>query len=299
MRPIRLATLLLGASMLLGAGNSSASRARADGRAEPTCGLESVPLTAPSDWEVDVVPYAWAPWVNGWQTVKGRSVDVHANQIQALEHLQQVPVMLYSEARRGRVGAYCDIIYGNVGFDESAVRTHPTRTLSAALGLDALAFIGEIGGVLEVAEWESGGGTTSIDVLGGARVWHQEADLKLALTDTLDVHHLVITKNYAVAQSGAINWVDPLVGARLRRRLADGGEIYLRGDVGGFNAGSQFTWNLTTAYAFELCSAGTATYTGLIGYRLLDVDYTRGNGYSQYTFDVLMQGPLLGLSIGF
>ncbi len=281
------------------AGERMTSAARADSLAEPTCGVELDSLLPQSLWTLDVVPYAWAPWLNGTETVAGRTANVHASPIQGLVHLQQVPVMLYTEARRGPIGVYGDIIYGNVGLDQSAVSTRPSRTLSGALGLDALAFIGEIGGVYEIAEWQSGNGTTAIDVLGGARVWHQEADLKLAITEHLDLHHLVIERGYAVARSGTINWIDPLVGARLRRRMRTGEEIYLRGDVGGFNAGSQFTWNITAAYAFELCAGETVTYSGLIGYRLLDVDYTRGHGYTLYTFDTLLQGPLLGLAISF
>lgn len=276
------------------------SSTRADDPAEATATGDVFHLDASpfrSAWTVDVVPYAWGPWVNGTTSVVGRSANVHANQIQALEHLEQVPVMLYTEVRRGPWGFYGDIISGSVGFDESAVRTRPSRTLSGALGLDASAFIGEFGAVYEIAEWESGGATTAIDVLGGLRAWNQQADLKLKLTETIDIHHLVIERGYAVAKSGTVGWVDPLVGARLRRTLREGEEIYLRGDVGGFHAGSQFTWNITAAYAFELCAGDLATFTGLIGYRLLDVDYSRGRGYSLYTFDVLMQGPLLGLAI--
>lgn len=295
---VKLARCLMCFSVLV-AGEQMTSAARADSLAEPTCGVELDALLTQSDWTLDVVPYAWAPWVNGWETVAGRTVDVHAGPIQGLVHLQQVPVMLYAEARRGPIGVYGDIIYGNVGLNQSSVRTRPSRTLSDALGIDALAFIGEIGGVYEIAEWQSGNGTTALDLLGGARVWHQSADLKLAITEHLDLHHLVVNRDYAIARSGSINWIDPLVGARLRRRMRSGEEIYLRGDVGGFNAGSQFTWNLTAAYAFEVCAGDTATLSGLIGYRLLDVDYTRGQGYTLYTFDTLMQGPLLGLAINF
>lgn len=294
-RPARCLPWLLG----LAAIGWTMAVARGEGPPESTCGVELDHLPTPAEWTLDVVPYAWAPWVNGWETVAGRTVDIHSGPIQELVHLRQMPVMMYLEARRGPVGVYGDIIYGNVGLDGSAVRTRPSRSLSAALGIDGAAFIGEIGGVYEIAEWQSGDATTSLDLLGGARVWHQEADLKLAITETLDIHHLVIHRDFAVAQSGAINWIDPLVGARIRRRVRDGNEIYLRGDVGGFGAGSQFTWNITAAYAFELCAGEKVTYTGLIGYRLLDVDYTRGHGYSLFTFDALMQGPLLGLAIGF
>ena len=37
-------------------------------------------------------------------------------------------------------------------------------------------------------------------------------------------------------------WVDPIIGARYRRQLGDKWQIGLRGDIGGFNVGSEFAW---------------------------------------------------------
>ena len=42
-------------------------------------------------------------------------------------------------------------------------------------------------------------------------------------------------------RSGSVDWVDPFVGARLRQLLAPGQNLTLRGDVGGFDVGSDFT----------------------------------------------------------
>jgi hypothetical protein len=38
---------------------------------------------------------------------------------------------------------------------------------------------------------------------------------------------------------------------------------------------------------------------GIVGYRLLSVDYQKGSGVNRYEYDVLQHGPLLGLSVGF
>ena len=44
-----------------------------------------------------------------------------------------------------------------------------------------------------------------------------------------------------VARSNDLEWVDPVVGARMRRHLtSSGSEFNLEGDVGGFGAGSEF-----------------------------------------------------------
>jgi hypothetical protein len=75
----------------------------------------------------------------------------------------------------------------------------------------------------------------------GGRYWHQELDVDLDLAGTANVGGLIVSGNRAIAKSGSVDWIDPFLGARLRYALSPGEEIALRGDVGGFGAGSQFT----------------------------------------------------------
>jgi len=74
------------------------------------------------------------------------------------------------------------------------------------------------------------------------------------------------------------DWFDPYIG--LRGRLYLGGPWYLtaKGDVGGFGAGSEFTWQAEGALG---CQLTRSIYTEL-GYRALGVDY-EGNGYTNNT----------------
>lgn len=39
------------------------------------------------------------------------------------------------------------------------------------------------------------------------------------------------------------SWVDPIIGARLSADLSTKVMVNLRGDIGGFGVGSDFTWN--------------------------------------------------------
>ena len=41
------------------------------------------------------------------------------------------------------------------------------------------------------------------------------------------------------------------------------------------------------------------TYSGILGYRVLDVDYEQGSGRTKYEYDVLQHGPVSGLTIAF
>jgi hypothetical protein len=110
---------------------------------------------------------------------------------------------------------------------------------------------------------------------------------------------LEISGNRAIARSGSINWADPLIGLRLRTQWAPGQEIVLRGDIGGFDAGSHFSWNVLGAYTYDFMVRDGVKYSGMLGYRLLDVNFSTGDGLNKYSYDVLQHGPVLGLTITF
>lgn len=258
---------------------------------------ESVP--AASGWTLTFTPYGWVTWLHGDQTVKGRTVEVDVDPIELIDHLDSVPFMGYAEARKGPIGFYGDLVYADVGLDADAVRSRSLRpgingTLSAALGLDYRQTIAEAGVAYQIA-----GGQTALDVLAGARYWHQEANIKFALDVNLDISDLVVSRGIALARSGSVDWVDPVIGGRIRHQLAPGQELLFRADIGGFGAGSQFSWNVVAAYSFEICAESGVTYSGVLGYRLLDVDYEQGSGRTKYEYDVLQHGPLTGLSVKF
>jgi hypothetical protein len=77
---------------------------------------------------------------------------------------------------------------------------------------------------------------------------------------------------------------------RMLLTLAERFTFGVQGDIGGFGAGSQFTWNVEGVFLYRvahLVSLG-------VGYRALDIDYQRGSGATKFTFDMLIHGPLLG-----
>jgi hypothetical protein len=257
------------------------------------------------EWHFTFAPYGWATWLKGDQTVKGRTVGLEVDPLQVIEHLEAVPFMGYSEARRGPLAFYGDIVYAKLGLDAEGVTSRSrnrftTRTLSASLGLEFEQTVAEFGGTYEMAKWQGPASTfTAFDVVAGARYWHQHMSIDFALTTTLDIGDLVTTRGIAVARSGSVDWIDPIVGGSIRHQLAPGQQILLRADVGGFGVGSEFSWNLLAAYSFEICTQDGVTYSGLLGYRALDVDYEQGSGRSHYEYDMLQHGPLSGLTVRF
>jgi hypothetical protein len=63
------------------------------------------------------------------------------------------------------------------------------------------------------------------DSVGGARCWYQEADLSFEVDRTVEVGDLELMSGRARARSGSVNWLDPVIGARIRYSPAAGHEF--------------------------------------------------------------------------
>lgn len=264
------------------------------------------PAVPPSGWQFRVTPYAWAPSVNGDVTVRGQQADIDMSFWDLFDsgssgaELDSLAALMgYVEARNGPWGIYGDIVWGKFDFSGDAVKQrNPIANLKASAranaGLDYEITMAESGLTYEVARW---GATrpTALDVLGGARYWNQELDLSLAVDGSVDLGELGLTRSgsRAVARSGTLEWVDPFVGLRLRHQLAPGKELQFLGDIGGFGVGSDLTWQLFGGYSFDFWQSALH---GVVGYRALAVDYSQNDGGFKNNLDLVLHGPVVGLS---
>jgi hypothetical protein len=192
------------------------------------------------------------------------------------------------EARHDRFAVLGDFVYMKVGVDKNASRSvsfGPIATLSAGAALDTTVKMAvvELAGAYEIARWSSMPGSgTALDVYGGGRLWWQQVDVSLALTaelsEILPRRNFVINGSRAFATSGDVSWVDPIVGLRLRHKFAADHELVLSGDVGGFGLGSEFSWQALGAYRWTFARTSSVAWSGLLGYRALYVNYSKGSG---------------------
>ena len=278
------------ASADLGGGEDSASAA---------------PVAQPSDWTFAFTTYGWLPWISGDVTVKGRSFDVDMSAGQVVDALDWsgIPAWFsYAEARNGRLTLFNDIVYSKLSGSGDFAKSGPRgrATLSGNVEGDYEQAIVEVGGAYEI--WSGvnpGMGAAAFEVLAGGRYWYQDTTVSADVTASLNVGDLTLRGNRVFAKSGSVDWVDPFIGARLRQKLAPGQNITLRGDVGGFDVGSDFTWQVLATYDFQLCVTDRYTLDGYLGYRALSVDYSQGSDNSRYEFDALMQGPVMGATMRF
>ena len=99
----------------------------------------------------------------------------------------------------------------------------------------------------------------------------------------------------AVAHASDLEWVDPVVGGRMRHQFASGSEFNLEGDVGGFGAGSDFSWQAVATYGFDVNVFNT-TMRSVVGYRALSVDYSQTGAHGRNGLDWIQHGPVLGVA---
>lgn len=92
--------------------------------------------------------------------------------------------------------------------------------------------------------------------------------------------------------SASADWVDPLVGARLALPLSDSFAFTLRGMLGGFGVGCDFTWDVDARVKWKASKSVTLS----VGYRYLDQNYEKDGGF---LWDVVSQGPLAGAALTF
>jgi hypothetical protein len=207
------------------------------------------PAPQPSQWQFSFTPYGWMTSVNGNATARGHTVDIDASFFDIVEKSDSIMALMgYFEARKGRFGFFTDVVWEDLSFDAHRnVSRNPfarfpnvNLALKGNAQLDYQSTIIQSGIAFELAGWPaSGGAYTALDVMGSARYWNQEVDVSLKVTGDLTTElqplglKLRRSGSLAVARSGDLEWVDPVVGARLRHQMTSGAELALYGDVGG------------------------------------------------------------------
>jgi hypothetical protein len=285
---------------------ASAQPAAADSAAAPS-GAAPQADADPDAWRFQSAAYGWLIGVSGNMTTRGQTVDVNANFFQVVDKSDSVAAFMgYFEANKGKVGFYTDIVWTKLGFDKALVSYRnplPGVQVSAStnVALTTTMTIVEAGGLYEVARWQNAPGSfTAIDTLLGFRYWNNTADLNLNIIGSVDVASLGIERGrtFSIARNGGLDWVDPVLGLRLRHQFTPSQHLMVRGDVGGFGFASQFAWQAAAVYSYSWQFSGYAL-GGLLGYRALGVSYVTGTGINTAGVDAVLHGPLIGFNIKF
>lgn len=224
-------------------------------------------------WEFRLIPYTWLIGIDTKTTVRNHTADMSMPFSDILRDMN-LAGQLHFEAQKGKWGFFIDPTYLKMSQDGSLRTGRDVR-------LQVEQWLIEFGGMYQLGKWSldgKGKRSLTVDALGGGRFWYLSANLDTG--STMDT-----TKT--------ARWIDPIIGARLNADITERLLFDIRGDVGGFGVGSDFSWNALGVFGYRF----TKDITGLIGYRALYVDYKAGT--SSIRYNMTIHGPMIGLSFSF
>jgi len=225
----------------------------------------------PSDgWQVTIVPYFMGAAMNGTTAVAGQEMTVDQSFSDILDNLQ-FGAMGLVVARKGDWGLGGDAIWMALGANGTAPGPRGV-TGSADMNQGAFAFYGlrRLG--------------RAADVFFGGRVNTLQANLRFD------------GPGGQRSADESKTWFDPIFGLQLR--TPDAGKrwhVQVYTEIGGFGAGSTVTWQVFPTVGVNLTERASIEF----GYRWLDIDYSSGENATLFTYDVLTQGPVLGVGFRF
>ena len=132
-----------------------------------------------------------------------------------------------------------------------------------------------------------------LSVFAGARYNYMSGDLQIF--DNGDPRFPALRQRLGIPDSlrvsGSKEWVDPVIGIGGKVRVAKPVSIYAKGDIGGFGAASDFTWQMQGGLEFQV----TRWLYSNVGWRYMKYDYKSG-GFSNETE---LNGPYIETGIKF
>lgn len=226
--------------------------------------------TSSDGWTVAASPYFWGADISGNVGQFGLpAVHLESDFGDVLKDLE-FGFMAIGEARYERFSIFGDIVYAKVS---SGVAT-PLGVLAERVEATSETFAGLVGAGYAIFQ----DGRSNIDIVAGARLWH--ASTEISFSDGL---------LGGVSGRDSATWVDAMAGFRGRYFLTDHFYLSAWGLVGAGEA--DLDWDLAAGVGYEF----NDRISTVAGYRALGVDY---NG-DRFVFDVVQQGPILGLVVRF
>jgi hypothetical protein len=215
-------------------------------------------------WDFTAAPYVMLPWMNGNVAIGGLEHEVNVEPDAILRNLQ-FAAMGYFEARKGKWGAGVDAVYMALGIDL------PRPSASVDLNQHAYSFIG----LRQLHE--------KVDLVFGMR-WNR-------ISGKIDFKGPILQGTFEETK----NWVNPIVGVKLKQPLGSRCHFAFEGDIGGFGAGSDFAWNLFPTFGVDV----NKRFAIEAGYRVLSENFDTDSGPRYFKYDVVTQAMVLGMAFKF
>jgi hypothetical protein len=243
------------------------------------------PSSGENRWEFSIAPYFWMAGLEGDVGAGGETAHIDFSFSDIWDHLDYGGEVHMEAWKGGRWGLFLDATYLKLSGDEDG---KIDGTLPVSVDISMAEWLVEFGGLYRLGRWPLGkneGRALTLEALGGGRYWNLNMKLFASTLFPGVGRNVDETKD----------WVDPFIGLRLGVDLTKKLSLALRGDIGGFGVGSQFTWNASAIFGYHF----SPMISAYLGYKALGVDYETGSLHRKFTFDVTMYGPIVGLGIQF
>ncbi|MHA3976674.1 outer membrane beta-barrel protein [Halovulum sp. GXIMD14794] len=235
------------------------------------CGL-AAPASAQDDWEFTFSLYGWFTGINSELETPRGTVNSNISFSDVWDSLD-IALFTAAEARRGRWSGVVDVIYSELtSFSSTGFPTYSEAKVSSDMAV--------IGGFATYRAIEQP--NVSVDVLGGFRYYNVDIGLGLRGDGAPDLD-----------TSRGDQWVDPVIGARVRAPIGDSWFVNGFADIGGFGIGdaSDLSWQIYGGAGYEI----NETWVLQGGYRYLSIDREFDNADTKLE----LYGLLLGVSARF
>jgi hypothetical protein len=220
-----------------------------------------------NQWHYIIEPYVMFPNVHGTvgiDDVPDASID--ESPVNVFNHLQ-FGAMLYGEAHNNKWAITSDVMYSNLAEDASAT------PLIAYGRVDMRQWFWELAGLYRLSPWLEAGLGAVLTEIG--------ADINL----TLNTPQSQIQKSASRSKT----WVDPTIVVRATFPLSTKWTLVARGNVGGFDLSSKFTWQTQLYGVYKLSDSMNLS----AGYRAIGDDYESGSGVHKFLYHVTTFGPVI------
>jgi hypothetical protein len=223
-------------------------------------------------WQVQATPYVWALSIVGTTGLGDLNAHVDVTFRDIVEHLKAF-FFGSAAARHGRWGFEIDVQYLEV--EDRSITPPPPSTGADYIAKQSMVEFGALYSSPSTRPF-------AVDVLAGGRWWLLRNTLKLS-SPAQPATDLQLNEG----------WVDPFVGMRLSADVSPRLFLQVHGDVGGFGAGSRFTWQALGTVGYKIGSR----WTMRAGYRDVDIDFKDDD--KQFRYDVGYRGPIVSASYRF
>jgi hypothetical protein len=262
---------------------------------------DAAPVARPriSDrWSVSFAPYIWLAAVDTEITTdsgapRNASAESNVDFADVLEELD-FAFLGHLEARKQRWALFADAIYMRISSNgqTNAFSIGPLAVSPTNIDVEIETTILEFGVAYRVAEWQVGSDganapTVALELLGGGRFISLDVEAKTAIELTGPLG--IISRQIKLDLSPTIEFVDPIIGARLFAEIGPRWRLGLRGDVGGFGLGSEFTWNMVASATYRAWD----NVDLLFGYRAMSIDLEDDDPRLNIDLDLTLHGPLI------